>query len=193
MHLFLTTATPTNAIYTDENGTPQYKVHTPFTPRDRTSVISRVVDGIPRRSEAGDGPDAEVEGGERFANLAHIDWRLVESSVIRFRGRELVTRDFFRKEGMGWFGPHRVFTALDGKEYKWIIGADTTKLTLHDDAETQVARYHSKKRGLLSKPQKASLEVFSPFEDMVDEIVVTFVYMERLREESGGGRFTNPF
>ncbi|KAJ7490957.1 hypothetical protein FB451DRAFT_628373 [Mycena latifolia] len=191
MHLFLTTANPTNAVYTNENGVPQYKIHTPLMSRDLTTVISRVVDGIPRRSGKGDGHDAE--GGERFASLAHIDWHLVDSSVIRFRGREIVSRDFFRKEGVGWFGPHRVFTALDGKEYKWIVGAQTTELKTHDDAETPVACYHPKKLGLLSEPQKAWFEIFQPYEAMVDEIIVTFVYMERLLEGSGVGRFTNPF
>ncbi|KAJ6501307.1 hypothetical protein DFH09DRAFT_1203046 [Mycena vulgaris] len=195
MHLFLTTATPTNAVYTNESGTPQYKVHTPFKLPPRTTSISRVVDGIPRHSGSAHIHEDREEDGERFASLAHIDWHLVESSVIRFRGHELSAQDFFRKEGLGWFGlgSHRVFTGVDGREYKWSIGAHTTKLAMNGDTDTPVAHYHPKKLGLLSKPQKASLEVFPPFEDMVDEIVVTFVYIERLREEAAGGRFPNPF
>ncbi|KAJ7490956.1 hypothetical protein FB451DRAFT_628376 [Mycena latifolia] len=184
MRLLLTTATPSNSIYTDESGAPKYKVNTPFKVHDRTTAISRVVEhGIPRRrSGSVSGPDGEEEEGERFASLAHIDWHLVEPTVIRFRGRELSTRDFFRKVGWGWYGRHRVFTALDGREYKWILGAYTSQLKLNDAAETPVARYSPKKLGLFFKPRKASLEVFSPFEGMVDEIVVTFVYIERLRK-----------
>ncbi|KAJ6606064.1 hypothetical protein DFH09DRAFT_1119210 [Mycena vulgaris] len=182
MQLFLTTATPSNSVYTDESGVPQYKVNTPFK-LDRTTAISRVVEhGIPRRSGSMDGHDAGIEEGERFASLAHIDWHLVESSVIRFRGRELATRDFFRKEGWGWYGRHRVFTGLDGREYKWILGAYTSQLRLNDEAQTLVARYRPKKLGILSKARKASLEVFPTFEHMMDEIVVTFVYIERLRK-----------
>jgi hypothetical protein len=106
MRLILTTATPSNAVYTDASGAPQYKVNTPFALHDRTTAISRVVaHDIPRRhSQSTDGHEAEPQERERFAGLAHIDWHLLDSSVIRFGGRELATRDFFRKEGWGWYG-----------------------------------------------------------------------------------------
>ncbi|KAJ7700722.1 hypothetical protein B0H17DRAFT_1247280 [Mycena rosella] len=184
MQLFLTTATPSNSVYTDESGAPKYKVNTPFKLLQRTTGISRVVEyNIPRRrSLSPDGHEVEVEEGERFASLAHIDWHLLESSVIRFRGRELATRDFFRKVGWGWYGRHRVFTARDGREYKWILGALPEQLELNDDAQILVTRYLPKKLGLLSKARKASLEVFPQFEHMLDEIMITFVYIERLRK-----------
>lgn len=107
MQLVLTTASPSNAVYTDGSGAPQYKVNTPLKLHNRTTAISRVIEhGIPRRrsqSQSADEHEVEVEG-ERFASLAQIDWRVVESSVIRFRDRELLTRDFFRKTGWGWYG-----------------------------------------------------------------------------------------
>ncbi|KAJ7680060.1 hypothetical protein B0H17DRAFT_943550 [Mycena rosella] len=173
MHLYLTTSTPTNSIYTDESGALRYKVHTPMKPTDRTTAISRVVEGIPHRSDSADGQD-EIDG-ERFANLAHIDWHPVKSSVIRFRGRELATQDSFAKKAWGGSARgHRVFTAQDGKEYKWVLGAETTHASGRPfDGEMPVARYHPKKLGLFSKSQKASLEVFSPFEEMADEIVAS--------------------
>ncbi|KAJ7119088.1 hypothetical protein C8R44DRAFT_789990 [Mycena epipterygia] len=184
MQLVLTTASPSNAVYTDGSG-PQYKVTTPLKLHDRTTAISRVIEhGIPRRrsqSRSEHEDEAEVEG-ERFASLAQIDWRVVGSSVIRFRDRELLTREFFRKKGWGWYGRHRVFTAADGREFKWILGAYTSQLKLNNAAETPVAHYRPKKLGLLSKPRKASLEVLPDFEYMMDEILVTFVYIEHLRK-----------
>ncbi|KAF7353874.1 hypothetical protein MVEN_01073300 [Mycena venus] len=186
MQLVLTTASPTNAVYTDASGAPQYKVNTPLKAHNRTTTISRVVErGIPRRnsgSSAG-GSESEAEGSARFANLASIDWRVFESSVIRFRGQELAVHDFFRKVGWGWYGRHRVFTAPDGREFKWILGAYTSQLKLNDAAETPVACYRPKKLDLFSKPRKASLEVLPPFEGMLDEIIVTFVYIEHLRKK----------
>ncbi|KAJ7932733.1 hypothetical protein B0H13DRAFT_2650715 [Mycena leptocephala] len=186
MQLFLTTGTPSNAVYTDASGAPQYKVNTPFKVHHRTTSISRVVEHeIPRRhsgSSSGGNESPLEEGVRRFANLATIDWRVFDSSVIHFRGQELAVRDFFRKEGWGWYGRHRVFTALDGREFKWILGAYTPQLKLNDAAETPVAFYRPKKLGVFSKPRKASIEVFPPFEDMLDEIMVTFVYIERLRK-----------
>ncbi|KAJ7041960.1 hypothetical protein C8F04DRAFT_1176617 [Mycena alexandri] len=198
MQLFLTTSSPSNTVYADASGSSQYKVTTPFGVRNRgTTTISRVVQrDIPRRwSSSSNGAIATSDGhgaelgdrGDRFALLARIDWRLSDSSVIHFRGRELATREFFRKEGWGSYGRHRVFTARDGREFKWILGAYTSKasylqLQLSDSAETPVAIYRPKKLGLFSKPRKASIEIFPPFEDMLDEIMVTFAYIERLRK-----------
>jgi hypothetical protein len=108
MQLFLTTGTPSNAVYTDASGAPQYKVNTPFKVHHRTTSISRVVEHeIPRRhsgSSSGGNESPLEEGVRRFANLATIDWRVFDSSVIHFRGQELAVRDFFRKEGWGWYG-----------------------------------------------------------------------------------------
>ncbi|KAJ7765710.1 hypothetical protein B0H16DRAFT_1524083 [Mycena metata] len=192
MQLFLTTASPSNAVYADASGSSQYKISTPFGVRHRITTISRVVErDIPRRwssssngtTPSSNGHGAGVgNGGDRFALLARVDWRLFDSSVIHFRGRELATREFFRKEGWGWYGRHRVFTARDGREFKWILGAYTSELQLNDSAETPVAIYRPKKLGLFSKPRKASLEIFPPFEDILDEIMVTFAYIERLRK-----------
>jgi hypothetical protein len=148
MRLFLTTTSPSNAVYTDASGAPQYKVKTPFKVHNRTTAISRVIErGIPRRhsGSSAEGHEAEEES-VRYANLANIDWRPFGSSVIHFRGQELAVRDFFRKEGLGWYGRlvyfyvhvnpllmnilecrHRVFTALDGREFKWILSIFTSQ------------------------------------------------------------------
>ncbi|KAJ7184582.1 hypothetical protein C8R46DRAFT_938532 [Mycena filopes] len=191
MRLFLSTASPSNAVYADAAGSPQYKVTSPFgvPVRHRTTTVSRVVEpGIPRRwSSSSAGTSAAHgseggDGGERFALLARIDWRLFDSSVINFRGRELPTRDFFRKDGWGWYGRHRVFTARDGREFKWILGAYTSQLKLNDSSETLVAIFHPKTLGLFSKTRQASIEILAPFEDILDEIMVTFAYIEQLRK-----------
>ncbi|KAL0060672.1 hypothetical protein AAF712_012549 [Marasmius tenuissimus] len=61
------------------------------------------------------------ERGSKFIYLAEIDWRRFTSSKFRFGdGLEVMARDFYRKEGWGPYGRHRVFTAKDGKEYKWL-------------------------------------------------------------------------
>ncbi|KAJ6630323.1 hypothetical protein B0H10DRAFT_1939093 [Mycena sp. CBHHK59/15] len=190
MQLILTTATPSNSVYIDSSGTKHYKVQTPFKVHDRTTTISRAIDSdIPQRlSESSNqlephDADEDAKADQiRFGSLAYINWRVVESSVIHFCGRELETKSFLRKDGWGWYGRHRVFTALDGKEYKWCLGAYTSQLRVNDATETLVARYKPKKFGLFSKPRKASLEISPPFEYMMDEILVTFVYIERLRK-----------
>ena len=54
---------------------------------------------------------------------------------------------------------------------------------MNDSAKTPVARFHCRKWGIIGKARPASLEIFAAGKDMVDLIVVTGAYMERLRED----------
>ena len=65
---------------------------------------------------------------------------------------------------------------------------------MNDSAKTPVARFHPRQLRIIGATQPASLEIFAAGKDMVDLIVVTGVYMEKLRKEkeraansSGGG------
>ena len=109
MHLVLGNDSPWNTVYTDESGAPQYKTNTPLKLHDRTTAISKFVGpGIPRREDEHETGGEGEESGPRFASLAQINWRVVDPSVIHFRGQELATDTFFRKhkDGKlpGWFG-----------------------------------------------------------------------------------------
>jgi len=184
MRLILTSDSPINTIYTEESGAAQYKVKTTFKVHNRPTVVSRVVEGIPHgHSGSADGDEREAEDGVRFANLANIDWRASDATVITFRGQEFVARDFFRKGKLGLNGHDRIFTALDGREFRWSRGSLASELILNDATEAVIASYRRKTLlDMFSKPSKAAIEVLPAFEDMLDEIMVTFVYMERLRE-----------
>ena len=64
---------------------------------------------------------------------------------------------------------------------------------MNDSAKTPVARFHRRRLGIIGASRPASLEIFGAGKDMVDLIVVTGVYMEKLRKdkereaESGAG------
>ncbi|KAF7298339.1 hypothetical protein MKEN_01358500 [Mycena kentingensis (nom. inval.)] len=195
MRLTLTTSSPSDAVYTSEDGVPQYKVASvPLLKKmreGRSIKVSKVVDAdIPRAPSRGSATSSQPEGGgsaeaaARYARLATIDLHVVDPSVIRFAGREreVLMRDFFRKEGWGWYGRHRVFTAQDGKEYKWILGAYTCYLQVNDASEKPVARFRPAKFGIFSKKRPASLEIYEGFEELLDEIMVTFVFIEHIRK-----------
>ncbi|KIK64382.1 hypothetical protein GYMLUDRAFT_39929 [Collybiopsis luxurians FD-317 M1] len=118
-----------------------------------------------------------------FEYIAQIDWRVFRSSKIRFSkgrfsGKEVLVSELFRKEGWGWLGRHRVFTGEDGKEYKWRLRNTYCELTLKDANNTPVATYHPE---ILSR-RKPYLEIFPEGQDMMDELFVTFTYIERLRK-----------
>ncbi|KAJ6577669.1 hypothetical protein B0H19DRAFT_1252989 [Mycena capillaripes] len=197
MHLFLNSDFPYDTVYNDESGALLYKAKTPFKMHNRQTTISRVVDGIPSAQEE----------SAHFTNHVTIDWRVLESNVhIHFGGQELAARDFFRKEGSGWYGrfvhfflwlksiqiitseyKHHIFTAQDGREFKWVLDGLTSKLLPSDSSKTVVTAYNRKKYIPFVKTSKGSIEILPPFEDMLDEIMVTFVYAERLREQEERG------
>ena len=66
---------------------------------------------------------------------------------------------------------------------------------MNDSAKTPVARFHPRQLRIIciGATRPASLEIFAAGKDMVDLIVVTGVYMEKVRKEkeraanSGGG------
>jgi hypothetical protein len=49
---------------------------------------------------------------------------------------------------------------------------------------TEVARHHPMNFGFRKAGHEAYLEVFSPVEHMVDLVVLTFIYVEKLRRGS---------
>lgn len=58
------------------------------------------------------------------------------------------------------------------------------KLELNDGSKTLVAQSHRNKSGMFGKPPRlARLEISSGFESLVDIILVTFVFAEKLRKD----------
>ncbi|KAH7880113.1 hypothetical protein F5879DRAFT_159096 [Lentinula edodes] len=197
--------------YFDDNGNTIYTVHTPLKLFDSTSVttISKVVpipsDGIidkalpltwrksdldtlpPDGDDKHPTPSHEADGDRStFEYIAQIEWKILESSKIRFgwgqhSGREVLVKDFLRKKGWGSGGRHRVFTAEDGKEYQWRLSSGHSELVSYDALKTRIATFHPLVL-FNSKKNRARLEIFPPGLHMVDEIFVTFIYIEGLLE-----------
>jgi len=120
-----------------------------------------------------------------FVYVAQIEWRITKDTKLRFgmgqySGREMLVGKFFRKEGFGFWGRHRVFTGDDGKEYKWCLRRVRPELVLNDGSNTIVATFHPQR--FFWGKDRARLEIFPQGQHMVDEIVVTFTYVERIRK-----------
>lgn len=88
----------------------------------------------------------------------------------------------------------------DGKEYRWTLGARVPSVRLfhslatllmtaiyqlasNDKSATPVANFHRASRGILGPKQHAYLEIHPEGEGMVEEIVISFVYAEKLRRD----------
>ncbi|KAI3601663.1 hypothetical protein WG66_009035 [Moniliophthora roreri] len=179
-----------NATYTDTStGRVIYKVTTPSAPIvTGSTTISKVLPadiGLPRRDSDRDG---EEPNEERFASLGRIDWRTLHSSSIKILDQEMETKHFLRRDGRAGklFGRNRVFTAPDGREYKWILGSHTSKLVLNDGNDIDVAKYHRENLGnlgIIEEKRRGVLEIYPAGEHMVDLILVTFVYVEKVRRD----------
>ncbi|KAF9063121.1 hypothetical protein BDP27DRAFT_1335557 [Rhodocollybia butyracea] len=120
-----------------------------------------------------------------LAYIAQIEWGVFKSSKLRFgigrySGREVLVEEFFRKQGFGFWGRDRVFTGEDGKEYKWRLRATYAGLTLNNGSDTLIAVFHPK--WPLFTKDGGRLEIFPRGQHMVDEIFVTFTYVERIRK-----------
>lgn len=122
---------------------------------------------------------------DRFAHLGEVEYNQFMSSRIRYGGGEVVTSQYFTKTSeWGAFGRDRTFTAPDGKVYKWKMGRRVPELVMDvDGKETRVAVYHRRRLGVVTDARPASLEIFPEGEHMLDLIVVTFVYIEKLRKD----------
>ncbi|KAJ7242949.1 hypothetical protein C8J57DRAFT_1334768, partial [Mycena rebaudengoi] len=161
---------PTNSIYTDESGAPKYKTQT----RDWITSISRTLDiDIPRRQSGSEDNSVDIDNEQvRFASIGQIQWRLRKSSVFRFNDKEVVATSFFRTAGWDWYGRNRIFTARDGKEYKWRFTLHGPLLVTNDGSETVVTKFWRDRPTILAmKGRKGILEVPSPFEHLADDIL----------------------
>jgi len=74
--------------------------------------------------------------------------------------------------------------ASDGCEYRWVIGSKNPKLVTNDSCKRVVARFHRPKGGFTLKPTSlpSSLEVYPEGEAILNDILITFVYLRDAEE-----------
>jgi len=174
MDLFLTNhANVRNTNFCNLEGQVIYKSVTPGSvlSTNRTTTISKIVPNT-----------LHDDMVDEFTELAAIEWHISMSSRLKYHEIELPMKDFMPSEGV--WGQYRVFTALtDGRSFRWTLGIWTSTLELDDSSKTPVARSHRSDIGILGKPRQARLEIFHGFEDLVDIILITFIFVEKLRKE----------
>ncbi|KAG2146829.1 hypothetical protein DEU56DRAFT_157553 [Suillus clintonianus] len=157
-----------NTVITNEQGHVLYSTSTSFSFDTRVTVVKK---HVPSEFNIGKVESSEI--------LAKIEWHTFSSTVIKYNGMDLVTSQFIPTKGIT--GRRRVFQGPDGLSYKWKIGPGECVLML---GGTEVARHHPLKFSFKKTGHEAYLEVFPPVEHMVDLVVLTFIYVEKLRRGS---------
>ncbi|KAF9443147.1 hypothetical protein P691DRAFT_680154, partial [Macrolepiota fuliginosa MF-IS2] len=139
--------------------------------------------------------DSEDEGGpsarnlpalqDQFAFYAQIEFHTFNSTRFRYNSRDVPVSEYFRKEGWSWYGRGRVFTASNGKEYRWELRAGHLEMVTNDSSKTKVVRFREHRLGLgpIMKARPGSLEIDPSCEPILDEIIMTFIYCHKLRKD----------
>ncbi|KAJ8595150.1 hypothetical protein M405DRAFT_857545 [Rhizopogon salebrosus TDB-379] len=157
-----------NTVITNTQGQVIYKTNTPFRFGTRTTTIYKVK------------PNANWFGTRnQFDVIGEIEWHTYTSSKFRFGGTEVVTKEFIPKKG--FTGRKRVFTGPDGRSYRWNLNSKIVVLSRNGGFHTEVARSHKATLGIIGKKRKATLEVSPEVAQMMDTVIMTFIYVEKLR------------
>ncbi|KAG6843853.1 hypothetical protein H0H87_012369 [Tephrocybe sp. NHM501043] len=165
MRLYISGKKAWNSTFSAENGDAIYVAQSPKKIFGRTTTIKRVVP-----SYAYTWGSKETYGTSD--NVAQFAWKTFRSARLRIRNKEVKTRSFFRKKGWHVHG-------------RWMLGTGIPELRLNNDSRTLVARYHPKgqQEFFTAKVSKPFLEIMSGWKGITDEIVVSFVYIEKLVED----------
>lgn len=183
--LTLSTERVRNTVISNEQGQIIYKTNTPFKLFGvRTTTIQKIRPN-----------DDQSHMQDQFDILGEIEWHALASSKFRFRGTEVETKEFIPKKGL--WGRKRVFTGPDGRPYRWDLKRRVVVLSRDDGGRTEVARFHRATLGIIGRKRKARLEVSPELAHMMDTVIMTFIYVEKLRRDkeeasknaaaSGGG------
>ncbi|KAJ3569642.1 hypothetical protein NP233_g4915 [Leucocoprinus birnbaumii] len=172
MHLTLTTRNPRNSDYIAEDGHVLYKVDKPHTFTTGTVTM---------RKSAGESLRGQI------VNLGFMPRSNFTDGVIpnSFLIIDLYLRANFFGKRDGSRGGKRIFTASDGRQYTWKPFGKHLELYRNDGTKTLVVKYKEYRSGLVpfQKQRSASLEIDSSCIPILDEIIMTFIYCEKLRKD----------
>ncbi|KAN0098006.1 hypothetical protein V8E55_002452 [Tylopilus felleus] len=165
MRLIFSSSYYKNTDISDEEGNKLYTIST-SRGRKQVTTITKYHNG--RRSRA---PQV----------LCVIEWHRVKKTKFRFGERVLEVDKVLHRRPYSW---GRYFTGPDGRTYKWKVGFRYCWLkheTKH--AREQLVKFHKRNLGIRKKSHPPFLEISQEVTHMLDHIIVTYIYMERMRQD----------
>ncbi|KAG6330804.1 hypothetical protein ID866_8288 [Astraeus odoratus] len=169
MRLTLSSERVLHAVMTNEDGQVLYKTVTPlFRLGTRTTTLYKVVPN-PDPSDMQDYLEA----------IGEIEWHWFGSSIMRLHGREMRTGEFIPRHGV--LGRKRTFIGSDGRSYRWDMKFRVVVLSTNDDSRKELARSHRRSLGIIGPKKEPSLDIHEDLMHMLDLVMLTFVYVEKLR------------
>jgi len=169
MQLTLSSESVYDAVFTHESDQVLYKTTHPYQVGTGTTTLYKIRPN-----------DDPMDMRDQFDAIGQIEWHMIRSSMFRLNGKDMQSSNFLRSHGIS--GRKRTFIGLDGCSYRWDMLFDAGVLLSRDDGtRTEVARYHRGSLGIVGRKQKPRLEIDPDVEHMLDLIVLTFVYVEKIR------------
>jgi len=162
---------PTNTSVVDTNtGAPLYEIETPRSFfKSRTTTIRRI-----------------YQQGSPSRVVSQIKWSTFSPDLVSVDGNQWTKVNSFLVKG-GIFSESRTFVTVDGAEYKWKSKSD--KFTLVErGSRTVVARSHRHIiPGWILNPfaprPDMSIDIMPSAVSILDIVVLTFIIMEKKRQE----------
>ncbi|KAA1475820.1 hypothetical protein DENSPDRAFT_448768 [Dentipellis sp. KUC8613] len=205
MNLYVSCGWFMNTVLRDDRGEPRYRIET-CTLLGLKDVETKITRFLPRTNASGSQGQLLVSSvntrGETHVTarlqeeeIARIEWHRIMSTVFRRPGQNPVEVDVYMPYTGLFSRKKRAFTASNGQSYIWKAGSRRSSLLRHDGS--RVAVYHHRSYGILGKAHDPFLEISPEGISIADEIVATFVYIERRRAQreksrrGGGVQATN--
>ncbi|KAI0260997.1 hypothetical protein BC834DRAFT_845777 [Gloeopeniophorella convolvens] len=189
MELYFFRSKLLNTVLYDGSAKPVYRTETPHRAfKARVTTIFR----SPANQAAQRSPRMWGSTGTRSPNMsrvhgeesvAQIEWHEYRQSVFVLRGESRRLKQYMPKESL--LRSRRAFIASNGQSYVWSTGAFSTKWKLkrNDGSGVVVARSHDRSYGFVKQAHDAYLELTAEAVPLMDEIVMTFLWVERRRRD----------
>ncbi|KAI0035013.1 hypothetical protein K488DRAFT_83474 [Vararia minispora EC-137] len=188
-----------NTVLRDRCGRPLYRIESPWKVKNRITTISRIFPNPFSTSGDGDAPEEDAEGaaegqenvradnasdtdillaGMEERVVAQILWQDRGQSIFTIDGRERKLNEYMPATSI--FATKRVFVASDGKSYKWVIGKLGCRMESNEkDDNRHLVKLHRSVLAVIGKGRTPWLEVAEEVVPILDEVLTTFVWMER--------------
>ncbi|KAF9228914.1 hypothetical protein BS17DRAFT_805624 [Gyrodon lividus] len=170
MRLTYSTSNYLNTDISDEQGHKLYTISTPHGVNQVTTITKYHWTGQNKNSV----PET----------MGVIEWHMLKKTLIRFNGRAVEADTMLVKRS---WNTGRYFIGPDERSYKWKLGATYCWLK-PAESDFELARFHKKNLGIMKESHPPYLDVSSRAVHMMDHIVLTYVYAEKLRRDQGERR-----
>ncbi|KAH7909215.1 hypothetical protein BJ138DRAFT_1155810 [Hygrophoropsis aurantiaca] len=153
-----------STTFTDEHGQVVYKSDTPFGLGSRSTKLHKTTShGLRHQS----------------TTVGSIEWHTYSSTILRFDGSKVKTKDFIPSSG--FLKKKRTFVGPDGHSYRWELESRVVVLYLNATPKVEMARFHRRSLGIIGHKREPYLEVSSQVEHILDLVILTFIYVEKIR------------